>query len=170
MKRPGYAVKLLFILSTIVVLSAPAGCCRKDHRKDQVIARINDYELTIDDFRGEAKIALSDMGPADDIEKAKEGALDKLITKKVLLQEAQRENFDKDEKFMKEIERYWEQALLKLLIKKKIDEFSAKISPDIRPDKRQRMLQLELDKWVSGIRSSTNVKINKDVLRKVEVK
>jgi len=53
-----------------------------------------------------------------------------LINKKILIQEALKLNFDKDKTFMKEIERYWEQALLKLLFKIKSDELSRTVRVD----------------------------------------
>jgi hypothetical protein len=108
---------------------------------------------------------LPDKLAASDAVKAKEDALDKLITKKILLQEAQRESFDKDQKFMKEIERYWEQALLKLLINKKIDDFSKKLPADLSVEDRQKMLQDELTKWVSGLRASAKVRIYRENLK-----
>ena len=56
--------------------------------------------------------------------KQKDQVLEELITKEVLLQEAQRLNLDKQKSFMKEIEGYWEQALMKSLINRKLKEFS----------------------------------------------
>jgi peptidyl-prolyl cis-trans isomerase C len=56
--------------------------------------------------------------------KQKDQVLEELITKEILLQEAQRLNLDKQKSFMKEIEGYWEQALMKSLINRKLQEFS----------------------------------------------
>ena len=88
-----------YILLALIVSFAMAGCCCRSENKKiperAVIARINNYDLTVSDFEDE--VANPD--------KSKEEALDELITKKILLQEAQRESFDKDAKFMKEIER-----------------------------------------------------------------
>jgi hypothetical protein len=151
-----------------------AGCCAKSGSNEcatsKVIAKINDYELTADDFIGEVKLVSPNINLSSNIEKAKEDALDELITKKVLLQEAQRQNFDKDNRFMKEIERYWEQALLKLLMRKKIDEFSKKISPDIKGDLKHRMIQAQLDEWINDLRKSAKIATYKDNLKRVEVK
>lgn len=152
-----------------------AGCCcgssdNKGCREDSIVAKINNYCLRASDFRDEARIAPSGKSEPADIEKAKEAALDEIITKKVLLQEAQKKNFDKDRDFRKEIERYWEQALLKLLMKNKIEEFSKKISPDIQGDLKQRLIQAALDRWIADLRKSAKVKIYKGNLDKVEMK
>ena len=130
-------------------------------------------------------------------EAAKEGLLDEMITKNVLIQEAQRENFDKDRVFMKEIEKYWEQALLKLLIKKKMVEFAdnirvtdaevqaeyermikeggkvapyEKIALEIRRYLLNMKIQGALDAWQMGLRNSANVKIYKENLKVIKLK
>ena len=168
-----YRTGLAFILPALIVSCVITGCGKSEDKGragNAVIARINNYELTAADLKDEIMTSSRDISMSADPEKAKEDALDGLVTKKILLQEAQAQSFDKDAKFMKEIERYWEQALLKLLINKKIGEFS-KIRPaDIKGDIRQKMLQSELDKWLNGIRSSAKVKIYKENLKKVEIK
>ena len=121
-----YRVVLLLIILGIIV----SGCGRGGESliDKRIIARINNYELTVSDFNNEIGSLLMRKYLARDPLKAKEELLEQLITKKVLLQEAQRQNFDKDRNFMREIERYWEQALLKLLLKKKSDELSKTIT------------------------------------------
>ena len=58
---------------------------------------------------------------------SKEGLLDALITKELLLQEAQNMNLDKERDFIKTIELYWEQTLIKNLMIKKSDEIRGNI-------------------------------------------
>jgi hypothetical protein len=95
-----------------------------------VVAQINKYKLTVADFLGEAGTVLPDRPLPADAKKAKRDILEGLVTKKLLLQEAQAANLDKESGFMREIERYWEQALLKSLFKKKADELSGIIRVD----------------------------------------
>ena len=93
----------------------------------RVIARVNDYQLTVTDFRNETDFRfINRYLPADPL-KAKEKILEGLITKNVLLQEAQAQELDKNKAFMREIERYWQQALLKTLLKRKSEELSRSI-------------------------------------------
>ena len=127
----------------------------------------SDFLKSVND---EARAVAPDMRQSADPAKARAEALDELITKKVLLQEAQAHNFDNDKKFMKEIELYWEQALLKLLLRSKIDELSKKVGPGISGSAKQDMLQAELTKWIAGLRSAARVKIYKENLDKVDIK
>ncbi|MDD5427955.1 MAG: SurA N-terminal domain-containing protein [Candidatus Omnitrophica bacterium] len=161
-------------LSMIMVLGSLAGCCAHSDsgtcEKKSVVAKVNGYELTESDFLNEVTLISPKIYQSADKEKAKERALNELITKKVLLQEAQRSNFDKDRKFMREIERYWEQALLKLLMKKKIDEFSKAISPEVPFETRQQILRAEISKWIADVRNAAKIKIYKENLDKVEIK
>lgn len=140
----------------------PSGKSGEDTR---IVAKINNYNLTVSDFEDETKFGSSGRN--------KEELLDRLITKKILLREAQKQNFDKDRAFMEEIERYWEQALLKLLLKKKMAELSRSIAvdeglpPEARNDIRQKKIQEALDKWVNDLKDRSDIKIYKENLEKV---
>jgi len=120
-----------------------------------------------------------------------------MITRNVLLQEAQEQNFDKDKAFMKEIEKYWEQALLKLLIKKKSAELARtirvtdeevkaeydrlareggkiatyeRIEPEIRNYVLNMKIQGALDAWQVSLRNKANVKIYRENLKAIKLK
>lgn len=159
------------VLITVIVLSillssvfVTAGEPRSGD--DKVLARINNYTLTTADFESETQGKLpSGLSPAD-LEKTKEDLLDGLITKKLLIEEAQKQNFDKDRAFIKEIERYWEQALLKLLYNKKSRELLREISKDERdPVIRDRKVQEALNRWVEDLKNSADIKKYKENLR-----
>lgn len=126
-----YFIRSLCIPVSFVLCFMIAGCCGQcgpdKQEKKVLIAKINNYELSDEDFRNEAGPALMGGYMSEHPAKAKEDMLNSIIAKKVLLQEAQEQNFDKDRYFMKEIERYWEQALLKLILKKKSQEISNSI-------------------------------------------
>jgi hypothetical protein len=132
----------------------------------EIVARINNYVMTADDFKDEAKLVLSNKKLDADPYTAKKQLLGELITKEVLLQEAQRQNFDKDKAFMKEIERYWEQALLKLLINKKTKELSKSVVTGSKAA-RQEKIQKELNEWILGLKSRAVVKEYDENLKEV---
>ena len=91
---------LLIIILTIFILY---GCGRNFSEKgedSQVVAKINNYELSVTDFKNEIDPTLANKYLSEDSKEAKRELLDDVITKKILLQEAQRENFDKDKAFM----------------------------------------------------------------------
>ena len=102
-----------------------SGCMNNPHGgKDKVVAKINRFELTVEDFKEGVNPLLMKKYSAYSAIQQKDQVLEELITKEVLLQEAQRLNLDKQKSFMKEIEGYWEQALMKSLINRKLQEFS----------------------------------------------
>ena len=150
-------LKILIMLLTVACAGLyVCGCGRaKEAAGDtRVIARINKYTMTAEDFRNSASRTFG---------ATKEEILDELITKNVLIQEAQKENFDKDKAFMKEIERYWEQALLKLLIKKKTAEFSAAFKGD------EKKVEDAMGRWVKNLRARANVRVYKNNFDNVEL-
>ena len=119
--KPYKIIRKTAFLIFIVFLSC--ACQRKEHySENKVIARINGYELTASDFENEARIIRGNRDLSSNPEKAKQELLQEIINKKIFIQEAQKLNFDKQKYFMREIEHYWEQALLKLLFKQKSDE------------------------------------------------
>ena len=162
----------------------------------RVLAVINDYTLTVDDFKSEADITYPSTYFSESGEEKKE-LLSDIITKKVLLQEARKQNFDTDSVFMKEIERYWEQALLKLLINKKTEEFARGITitdkevreeyntfleengegfgsyeekaPIIKRYILQKKVQKEFSDWVNGLKDKSNVEINEKLLTEIQL-
>lgn len=132
-----FNIKVMVLLLAVFI----AGCdkAKEYSPQDKCVAVINNYTLTVSDFKDGLKTALAQKSLAEDPARAKREILEELITRKVLIQEAQRENFDKQEKFMKEIERYWEQALLKFFLRKKAQE----ISESIRADKGEVAAEYE---------------------------
>jgi len=50
--------------------------------------------------------------------------LDKFIARKLILNEAERTGLNKDPEFLKEVQQFWEQALLNLALSRKIREFA----------------------------------------------
>jgi len=50
--------------------------------------------------------------------------LDKFIARKLILYEAERTGLHKDPEFLKEVQRFWEQALLNLALSRKVREFA----------------------------------------------
>ncbi len=153
----------MLVFLSFICLSV-CGCLSKASQPKKIAARINNYELTVEDFKDVSADMRTDKYLSETPEKAKERLLEELIVKNILLQEAQAQNFDKDKAFMKEIESYWEQALLKLLIKRKIDEFSSKVTVSSGEAKDVKVRQM-LEIWVKDLRKRANVKIYKENLR-----
>ncbi len=107
----------------------PKGSASGDER---VLARIGRFGLTVSDFKDAAGPFLTKKYLSHSPLKKKEQILDELITKEVLLQEAQKLGLDKEKSFMKDIEGYWEQALIKSLINRQLQECYSRLSVNDR--------------------------------------
>lgn len=189
-------IKIIFTLCAVVFI---AGCAKAPEQKtgdSRTVAKINNYMLTVEDFKGASRLMLPDGELPADAGKAKEEILNELVMKNILLQAAQERSFDKDRAFMKEIERYWEQALLKLLINKKTEEISRSVVisdrevqkeydamaagpalvksreqavAEIRDSLRYRKIQEALGAWVEELKRKAVVQVDKDVLDSISV-
>lgn len=115
---------LFFLLISVFLLTA----CARKQGSEITVATINDYRMTVDDYNYESKEILRTGRLLGDVPVTKEDILDALIAKEVLLQEAQKEDLDKDRDFMKTIELYWEQTLLRNLLTKKSRDIEKKIT------------------------------------------
>ncbi len=178
-----------FILMVPIAIILISGCARKPD-KSQVVAKVNNYEVTTDDFNDEVVMSIPGS--------SKEAILENIIDKELLLEEAQKMNFDKDKKFMKEIENYWKQALIKRIIEQKGNEFLAmskvsdeevnaeyrlmekesegKIKPydqiagQIRNSLRMKKAQALLDFWIKSLEKKAKIKKYQNVLNGMTLK
>ena len=124
--RKGFilSIALLFVLAVALLMSA----CARKQASEKIIAVINGYKMTVEDFNYESKEVLSTGKMLGEIPITREDVLDALIVKEVLIQEAQKRDFDKDRDFMKTIELYWEQTLIRNLMKEESKEIERRVS------------------------------------------
>lgn len=135
--------------------------CSPSRPDGEVLAKINNYYLYRDDFLDEVQ-ALSDFQRAG---KTREDLLNEIIQKKLLLQEAQREGLDKEAPFMKMIERFWEQCLLRAVIEKRMDEY---LGPAPTVSRRERdMADKKFEEWSEAVRQKAHIHVNKEMLENI---
>jgi len=115
-------MKKIFVLLSILIFIA--GCNRAPKDK-QNLAKINNYEISIDEFNRDFK---DSSYARNDTPDSRRDFLNNLINRKLILQDAQKKGLDKDRDFLKMIENFWEQSLLKLAIDKKTKEVSGEAS------------------------------------------
>jgi len=162
--------------------SHPSGTAQR-----HVVATVNDYELTLEEFRFQLANELelyNDTKTEPDVRKR---FLDELIGKELLIQEARRLQLDRKEKFVRTIERYWESTLIRDLLEFKGNAFAKqaiaaqdqiqaeyekrkKETADIRPfseikESIARELMEEtktrlLQEWVDQLRKQANIQIH----------
>jgi hypothetical protein len=171
--------------------------CSDKAKSTETVAQVNSYYMSVADFKEDLK-SLSLYRPQS--VKTYEGrlnALNDILEKEILLQEAQNLNLDKDERFRKTIENYWKQTLLIMLIEKKAKEISDQVfvydnevqdyykvlkqaNPDIGPlaevrPEIKRIIRSEKEtalmrEWIDGIKGKAYIKINEDVLKEINLK
>jgi hypothetical protein len=102
---------VFFIL--IVLSFVTAGCAKKQ----KVAISIGDIEVTAQEFESELK---DSRYPPDS--SGRKAFLTQLVRKKLILKEAELMGLDKNPQFLKDIQYYWEQGLLKLALAQKSKE------------------------------------------------
>ena len=159
-----------FVLVLAFVALLSSGCVKKPD-KNQIVAQINNYSVTIDDFKHEARMSISGA--------TKELILQDIITKELLLQEAQKMNLDKNKIFMKEIEDYWKQSLIKRLINIKGAEFLAavkitdeemKISGQTKERLKMEKAQVLLGLWIDSLKNNAKIDRYDEVFNTIKIK
>jgi hypothetical protein len=172
----------------IITLFLVGLACARQPSPEKIAVRIGDYTLTA----GEFDELFSDLKGADDTPESRELFLKNLITRKILLQEAQRMGLDKQKDFLRSIENFWEQSLLKLIIDKKTKDISSSITvsePEIEdhynkwalenPEDPKTLEELRdiirwqllrekqnsvIDSWVQELKSGAKITIDKKAI------
>ncbi|NQT75291.1 MAG: SurA N-terminal domain-containing protein [Candidatus Omnitrophica bacterium] len=168
-----------------------AGCsCGGGGGDDRVVAQVNKYKMTAEDLKYESKNRAFDEQGYLKTEKGREEYLDRLLEKEILLQEAQRQGLDREKDFMRSIENYWEQALLKLLLERKSKEISgsvhvydneieeycrasgektpfSRVRRDIERAIRQEKETEAMNAWIDELRDKSHIEIDTELLNEV---
>jgi hypothetical protein len=120
MKRKG--IYLLLICCSLSLFA----CTRESKEKPEVLAKINDFDLTVDAFQSQLASELEMDKDFKLTREAKQAFLNELIKKEIFIQEARRLKLDTKEAFRRAIERYWESTLIRDLLEMKGREIAGK--------------------------------------------
>jgi len=174
--------KLRLLIFTIAILLSTA-CAPKE----EAVISIGDIKITKAEFEKEFK-KLNSSKP-DSIEARKE-FIDNIINRKLILKEAESKNLDKDPAFLDEVQDFWEQSLLKLVIDRKAKElfmnikinenevndfynankekFENKPLSDVYGEVRlilfKKKQQDAVAEWIDSLKKEANVKVNYKLL------
>ena len=110
------------LLLTLTLLLSLLCCTEQKVDNDEILAKINDYELTKEYFES---LLVANLQWEEDFMLTKDARrlfLAQLIQKELLVQEAKRLRLDTKKKFIEAIERYWEATLIKNLMDLKGNE------------------------------------------------
>jgi hypothetical protein len=150
-----------------VLVALAASClqgCSREKPEEEVIATIGSYSLYRSDFMSE----LSLYPPEYRENVTREQILDGIIQKKMLLLEAQRRGLDRDPQFMKMVERFWEQSLLRSLLDVKSEEILSSI-PEADKDRNLKASEA-IKSWIEELKRKTPVNIDAEALKNITIK
>ena len=136
-----------------------AGGCGKnpDASADKnIVVTVNGYSISRDEFEDEFKA--SSYGQIDTPESRRNFA-NTLVDRKLMLQYAQKEGLDKEKNFLKTIEKFWEQSLLKIALDQKTREVQATITAAGWQAKRAEEA-LRMSEWMGELRRNASVTQN----------
>jgi hypothetical protein len=119
-----YRLKTVVLLIMVVLV---ASCGKKSGDEGDRIAKINDHVITEKMFRRELAASAYFHNIAGLTFEDKKSFLGDQIRKELLIQEAVKRGFHKEEGFRQVIERYWEQTLISKLLQQR----SAALEKDI---------------------------------------
>lgn len=147
--------KMIFLLLIMFL----AGCSCPLPKNENVLAKINNYTITLEEFQ--TQFSQSPYSK-DNTPEAKKEFLKLLIGRKLILQDAQAKGLDKENDFLKMIEKFWEQSLLKLALQRKSQEISG--LAEVNNDK-QGQDQLMND-WMASLEKQAKISVDYDLLNR----
>jgi len=177
---------LLFLLSLGIF-----RCSQQGPEEGKILARINDYNLTLNEFQSQLTAELELDKDFKLTKEARREFLEGLIEKELLIQEAKRLHLDRKERFIKAIERYWESTLIRDLMELKGQEITQRTyisqeeiedyykelqrsgeplpplkesEEDITKELRERKKTRMLDEWIDDLRKKAKIEINQELL------
>lgn len=145
-------------IGLLFVILLAAGCGRAPTQKE-VLARVNNYEITKEEFYDEFKASAH---AKERTLEAKKEFLKNLIDRKIILQDAQKKGLDRDEEFLKMIQRFWEQSLLKLAVEKKAEEIA--VAPGTSNREIRDIESGFMNDWIADLKKNADIKVNYGML------
>lgn len=180
--------RVFYIMSAAMILLLCGSGCSRHRTNDTKAISINGHQIGVNEFNEFFQESRASM--ADNVLNRRI-VLDNLINRKLLLQEAAREGLDKRKSFLKTIQRFWEQSLLKLVVDNKVAEVSkgitvtdkevkdyydkfAKENPEAKPFKeagpiiRAQILKKNqseaISAWMESLRKKARIRVDKKAL------
>lgn len=179
---------VLLALITSVIFS---GCSSKDTVSEDFVATVNKEPIKLEDFQRELALR-SKQNPAYKITpQAIDDQLSTIIDRRLMIQEAMKRGLAGSDDFVRTIQTFWEQTLIREMIETKnhewedrlfvteqeINEYYKQISKggadvpplnDIHDQIKRDILEEKktnaLDEWLTSIREKASIDINREVI------
>ncbi len=186
--KKGLFFPLMFVLSFFLFC-----CAQEQTEKKEIVAKINDYELTLKEFDDQLAAELELDKDFKLTKEAKREFLEQLIRKEIFIQKATELELDRREKFIRAIERYWESTLIRDLVELKGKEFSQRtyvsqeeietryeelkksegelplleeIQKKIAEELKEQKKREKLTAWIIDLRRNAKIEIDQELLYK----
>ncbi len=158
------------------------------HRKKECALEVEGICLSKEDF--EDLFLNSPYAVTDNLEN-RQRFLEELITRLVVIKEAERQRVHQQKEFLKSMENFWQQALFKIMVEKKSKEIS--LSLNVSDEEIKRYYELHrasfedkgyaeaykeikrfllynkqtkaMEDWISSLRNKSKVEVNKEILK-----
>ena len=192
-EKTGGAAMTRYVIQWVVMglILCLFSCSQDKSGQDLILARINDYALTLNEFNTQLKEELEYDKDFKLNHDAKKTFLDQIITKELLIQEAKRRQLDREDKFIRAIERYWEATLIRDLmamegqaIEKRTvvsqEEIEARYGALLKSDPNQPPLaslqdqiaqeiinekkQRSLEEWIGRLKTQAKISVNESLI------
>lgn len=164
--------------------------CQKQPPVEHILVKVNNYALTKEEFDEDFK---NSMYGANDTFEARKEFLNNLINQKLILQDAEKQGLDKQKSFLRIIERFWEQSLMKVALDKKSKDISGSVSvsndivkeaydnmaqagkadrpyQEMKEQIKWQLIKLKetqlMNDWMDNLRNKAQVKIDYDLLKR----
>jgi len=143
--------KGIYLFTGLILLCACSGPA------EPVALKVGNISVTQSEF--EAVFKASPQGIHDTPESRRQ-FLEAYAMRLMVLEEAVNEGMDKDPKFLKAVEAFWQQSLVKSIMDKKTMSARAALKGQATAESENRILE----GWLQYLKSKTPVKANKSLL------
>jgi hypothetical protein len=185
-------VKGLLLFALMILPTSGLLCCSgEEEERKEILARINDFELTLTEFELQLAAELEFDAEFRVTNEAKETFLRELIRKELLIQEAKGKGLDRKEKFISSMERYWEATLIRDLMELKGAEIDGRtyvsaeevqdsyramakaeetvpplhvIETELIAELKQKKKSERLEEWMRDLERKARIEVHEDVL------
>jgi len=115
-----------YILCLVLLVGSAAGCANAPSKSD-VALDINGVQFSAADFEQSFK---NSVYGRQNTPQSREKFLDVLIVRTLILKQAENQGLDRDPKFLADVERFWQQALINLAVERQSRQLAvdAKVS------------------------------------------
>jgi SurA-like N-terminal domain len=195
-RRIGDTVMKKKIVYFIVVFFLPMlflTCADNTTEDKQVLAKINEYELTLGRFEEQLVEELEFDEDFKLTREAREELLEQMIREELLIQEAVKQKLDRRKEFIKSIEHHWKATLIRDLMNKvgeslgkntyaTEEEIEARYKNMTERDKaylpmkdlkeivamdiKEEKKRKKFDEWMNKLNETASIEINKELLGK----